>query len=364
MQVRTIYIDDDDKELRKYQKKFEEDERSKNNFKVVSINPQKPNLNDLLKEIKKKKFDLILIDFDLSKPKNDLLLGTSGAGLSAVLKENYPDIPLILFTRKSVFKVDKFPPRILSSLDGFLYKTELFKENSEKLVFLNEISLGFKRLRNARSSKFSNLLKIIDAPKTDYDLLKESNPPLDAKGNWSVSEVTQWIREVILNYPGILYDSLHAATFVGISEHEFLTDQVQNLFEKAKYSGIFGKIDKCWWKSSLRKIAISKMNKKEKDLPIYMGFPTALKRAKNKDVEKSKCVYSGETPAEWVCYILGKPVKIKYSLIYKIDSRPKIMDSARVSFKAIRTSNEVNDELFDPLGQQMLSEIRKGKKAM
>ena len=64
----------------------------------------------------------------------------------------------------------------------------------------------------------------------------------------------------------------------------------------------------------------------------------------------------------FLAYILRKPVKIKYSLDYRVDSRPKIMDSARVSFKAIRTSNEVNDELFDPLGQQMLSEIRKGKR--
>lgn len=362
MQVITIYVDDDDNELRKYKKKFEEDERSKDNFKMVPINAQKPNLNDLLKEIKKQKSDLILIDFDLSKPKNDLLLGTSGAGLSTVLKENYPDIPLILFTRKSVFRVDKFPRRILSSLDGFLYKTELFKVNSGKLEFLYEMAAGFKRLRTSRFTKWPNLLKIIEAPKTDYDLLKESNPPLDTMGNWSVSEAAQWIREVLIRYPGVLYDSIHATTYLGISENEFLIDKVQNIFDKAKYSGVFKKIYKCWWKSSLRKIAISKMNKKEKDLPIYMGFPSALKRAKRNEVEKSKCVYSGETPAEWVCYILKKPVKIKYSLIYRIDSRPKIMDSARVSFKAIRTSNEVNDELFDSLGQEMLSEIRKGKR--
>jgi hypothetical protein len=38
------------------------------------------------------------------------------------------------------------------------------------------------------------------------------------------------------------------------------------------------------------------------------------------------------------------------------------MDEARVSFKAIRTSNEVNDELFDPIGQELLEDIRRMKK--
>jgi hypothetical protein len=38
------------------------------------------------------------------------------------------------------------------------------------------------------------------------------------------------------------------------------------------------------------------------------------------------------------------------------------MDEARVSFEAIRTSNEVNDELFDPLGKELLPEIRRMQK--
>lgn len=362
MQVITTYIDDDDKELRKYKKQFEEDERSKDCFKIIPINTQKPNLNDLLNEIKMQKSELILVDFDLSKPKDNLLLGMSGAALSTVLKENFPNIPLVLFTRKSVFRVDKYPRRILSSLDDFLYKAEVFKEKSDKLNFLYEMAFGFKKLRTSRSTKWQHLLKLIKAPKSDYDLLKQSNPPIDTNSNWSVSEAAQWIREVLISYPGILYDSIHAAAFLGISEDDFLLDKVQQIFDKATYLGVFAKITKCWWKSTLRQIAISKMNKKEKDLPIYMGFPSALTRAKGEEAKKSKCVYSGETPAEWVCYILNKPVKIKYSLDYRVDSRPKVMDSARVSFKAIRTSNEVNDELFDPLGQQMLSEIRKGKR--
>jgi hypothetical protein len=50
---------------------------------------------------------------------------------------------------------------------------------------------------------------------------------------------------------------------------------------------------------------------------------------------------------------------IKYSLPIKPGLRPSVMDEARVSFKAIRTSNEVNDDLFDSITQEMLADIRK-----
>ena len=38
------------------------------------------------------------------------------------------------------------------------------------------------------------------------------------------------------------------------------------------------------------------------------------------------------------------------------------MDEARVSYEAIRTSNEFDEQLLDPLGRDMISEIRKLKK--
>lgn len=48
----------------------------------------------------------------------------------------------------------------------------------------------------------------------------------------------------------------------------------------------------------------------------------------------------------------------KYSIKYYPDNRPSVMDEARVSFKAIKTSDEVNFELFDSIGLEI---IRKNK---
>lgn len=361
MKVKTVYIDDEDKELKKWKRKFEDDERSKELFKVVSINSQKQTIDELLIEIKTTKPELILVDFDLSKPQNDILLGISGTTLSTALKEKFPDTPTVLFTKKSVFKIEKYSRQALYSLDDVVYKNEIFQPNRGDLNQLYELAVGFKKLRKNQSPKWDDILKVIKAPLVDHDILKLSNPPLSLVGNWSVSEVAEWVRKTLIKYPGILYDPIHSATFLGLSEIDFLSEKTKMICAKVKYSGILAPVEGRWWKSELRKIAISKMIKKEKELPLHLGFPLALERIGKTQVERSKCIYSDETPADWVCYILNKPVKIKYSLAYRADSRPKVMDEARVSFKAIRTSNEVNDEFFDPLGKDMLRQIRKGK---
>jgi len=358
MKIKTIYIDDDDEELRKYERKFEEDERTKDRFEIVTINAQRK-IGDLINEVERNNPELILVDFELGIPKNDVVIGISGAPLSTALREKFPDTPIVLFTRPSVFKIEQYPRRFLSSLDEFIYKSDVFKEGGEKLYILYELAIGFEKLRNAKSKNWIDLLSLIKAPASDYDSLKLSNPPITTSGGeWSVSEAVDWIRKILIEYPGILYDPIHSATFLGISLDVFLSDPIQEFFTKARYSGVFAPPEGRWWKSKLQEIAESIMDEKERDLPPCEGFPLAWERIKGTKIERSKCVFSGESPAEWVCYILKKPVMIKYSLSYKPDPRPSVMDEARVSFEAIRTSNDVNDDLFDPIGQEMLAEIR------
>lgn len=358
MKIKTIYIDDDDEELRKYERKFEEDERTRDRFEIIKINAQRDNIGDLLSEVEKKNPGLILVDFKLSIPKNGVLIGISGAPLSTALREKLPEVPTVLFTRPDLFKIEQYSRRVLSSLDGVIYKSDVFRKDGKPLVFLYELAIGFEKLRNAKSKNWKGLLEIIEVPEGDHDTLKLSNPPITSGGEWSVSESADWIRNTLLEYPGILCDPIHAATFLGISEDAFLSDPIQKFFSEARYSGVFTPSEGRWWKSKLHEIAESIMEENERDLLPYEGFPLAWERIEKTKIERSKCVFSGESPAEWVCYILKKPAMIKYSLSYRPDSRPTVMDEARVSFEAIRTRNDVNDDLFDPIGQELLTEIR------
>ena len=159
MKIKTIYIDDDDTELVKYERKFEED-AWKDRFEIATIDTQKK-VVDLINEVEKENPDLILVDFDLAKPKNDVVLGISGTSLSTALREKFPEVPIVLFTRKSVFKIEKCPPRVLSSLDEIIYKSDIFANDIEIFHLLYELAIGFQKLRNATSKKWLDLLGVI-----------------------------------------------------------------------------------------------------------------------------------------------------------------------------------------------------------
>lgn len=357
MKIKLIYIDDEDNDLKKYRRKFETDDWAKNIFELVILNSQK-GIGNIIENVKNENPELILVDYDLTKPKDDLLIGMSGAALSTALREEFQDVPIVLFTKIDFLRIQKLNPKVLSSLDETIYKSNVFKEDGNNLDTLYKLAIGYKELRNAESKTLINLLKIIGAPEIDYDFLKLSEPPTISESGWSVFDAADWIRNTLIKYPGILYDSVNSATFLGISEGAFLSNSIQELFSDAKYSNIFTPREGRWWKSTLQEVAESIMEEHERDLIVRKGFPLAWERINNNPIERSKCVFCGKSPAEWVCYILKEPVMIEYSLRYNPDSRPSIMDEARVSYTAIRTKNEVNDDKFDPIEYDMLQEIR------
>ena len=365
MNIRVVYIDDSSRELQKYKTKFEADERAKSRFAIIlHSSPKSPEDYNRIGEANP---DLLLVDYDLSIPdEKGKVIGISGVTLSTELRQKFPDMPIVLFTRKSVFKVQEYASikETLLSIDEILYKQDVFKRESSKLDDLFQLAVGFKKLRTLKGGKWSDVLKIIGAPQGDSDMLNLCDPPVVPKQGWAVAAMAAWVRNVVLRYPGVLYDAVHAATFLGISEKAFLSEPLQHMFKSAEYSGIFMPSEGRWWKSKLHTIATSIMKKIEKEPPLRVGFPAAWERIKKTPIERAKCVFSGESPAEWVCYILKQPVMIKYSLSYRPDGRPAVMDEPRVSYEAIRTSNEFDERLVDPLGRDMIAAIRKLRKPM
>jgi hypothetical protein len=71
MKIKTVYIDDEEEELRKYARIFENDERAKSLFEIVAVNSQKE-MAVLVKELKSKNPELILVDYRLDKPTKDV----------------------------------------------------------------------------------------------------------------------------------------------------------------------------------------------------------------------------------------------------------------------------------------------------
>ena len=143
-------------------------------------------------------------------------------------------------------------------------------------------------MRNQKNKGWDELLKLMGASKSDAGLLKLADPPITIRKSWATVAVATWVRKVIFQYPGILYDSMHAATFLGISIEAFSAEPIQTLFTSAKYSGIFQSTEGRWWKSKLHNIAYSMMNKKERSMPIRIAFPMAWERVRKTTIEKAK----------------------------------------------------------------------------
>ena len=116
-----------------------------------------------------------------------------------------------------------------------------------------------------------------------------------------------------------------------------------------------------WWKSKLRELVLKKMTKDEAKLPINKGFSILWGRGYFQQLESSKCMVSGEKPADCICFIAKKPVKWNYTISYKPDSRPSVMDEARVSYKVIKETNDVNEIFLDAIGYEIYQDIRKRK---
>ena len=360
MEISVIYIDDVSQELKKYETKFTTDPRAMGKFTIKTFNSPKSradydHINEAVPE-------LLLVDFNLDIPdENGQVIGISGVTLSTELRQKFREVPIVLFTRKSVFNIHDYRKirETLSSIDKIVYKQEVFKTDSTILDDLYKLAIGYRTLRNQTNRSWNDLLKLLGASQNDSELLEQSNPPVVHRQRWAAASVASWIRDIVLRFPGILYDALHAATFLGVPKDVFLSEDVQNAFAPAKYIGIFAPPEGRWWKSKLQTVVYSMMNKKERELSLRHGFPAAWERSKGTSIDRAKCVFSEESPADWVCYILEEPVMIKYSLSYDADNRPAVMDEARVSFEAIRTSNDFDEKLVDPLGRDLITDIRR-----
>lgn len=322
----------------------------------IQVFPPHPELN--LDALRQPPPDLFLVDYELTREQpGGLHANYQGGTLTTAIREKLPEHPIVLITRKSlvIWNRDKHIMEASQTFDDVVYKDDISTDPEGIIDRLVSIVEGFRVLASKENRDWKALMDVLGATGDEERLLREAAPPPPP---WQVFETARWIRNVILAYPGILYDPLHAATALGIEKDAFLGKRVQKLVKDAKYVGMFSPPEGRWWRTRLFAAAVELARQKGIDGPINHTFAKAFEKRYKEELPQAKCIYSGKTPADWVCYILSEPVRIEYSLAYYPDSRPAVMDEARVSFQAIRESNEVHDELFDSESAKRLQEIR------
>jgi len=135
------------------------------------------------------------------------------------------------------------------------------------------------------------------------------------------SELSYWLWESILRFPGILLNNAAAASFLNIDPADFERREVQRLFKAALYNGPFSNVNARWWRDNIQEIL-------DKD-----GVNSGLELAKKKGlahIKRCKCSVDPNIDAGYYCMLSEKPVSLKNS-VGKIPYFPPGADLARIA---------------------------------
>ena len=351
MTLRVVLVDDTDTDRRLLPRRVQD--LSGEEIKVSAL-PPPPDLD--MTDVLAADADLFLVDYELdTQQPNGLVAPYMGMTFAARLREVLPAYPIVLLTRSNLpaWTAAQRTARAGSSFDDIIYKdTDLDADSLAARAKLVSLARGYQRLRESSGDSFTALLQSDDA---GWEKAEEALPPPDG---WREFEAAHWIRSVLLRYPGVLYTTAYAATAVGVSLEDFKREQVVDLLRDAEYRGPFHEEGPYWWRHKLFDIADRLSGTLESELDLREGFRLAASDLVGFELAASKDVETGVTPADTVCYVLEVPVRIETSLPYQPDSRPPVMESARISFKAVRESNEVEEMHVEAASRSRLDEIR------
>jgi hypothetical protein len=134
------------------------------------------------------------------------------------------------------------------------------------------------------------------------------------------SELSYWLWESILRFPGLLLNEIAAASFLNIDERDFSKKEVRALFKKALYEGPFSNVSSRWWQDDLQNILKQNKAKSGLEFTKRKGFST---------ISSCKCSVDPKEDAGYYCMLSEKPVSFKNSM-GKIPYFPPGADLERV----------------------------------
>lgn len=309
--------------------------------------------------------DFFLLDYNLAAFRPDEKhIGYHGNSLATEIRNRNPTRPIILVSRTQI--IDSPNLHLIgdrSGVDLVLFKRDILNYEDRALQCILTLLDGYGHLaalQESKDPKWSDVLDSLRADKDGSSRIREAYPPIDKEGRCYIPSVIRWIRTVLMEYPGILYDSLHASARLGITEESFVSEPMQGFVEGAVYTGPLAGFGKRWWADQLVEIATNAIIDTNLDGPISLSFIEAYSRTgrgKQQKLEPSLCVVDERPGADEVCYILQQPVKRENSIIYYPDSRPPIMDSARVSIKAIKEKDSFDESFVEASSIDLVNEI-------
>jgi len=258
-------------------------------YKDVKNNDTQKCIEELIKRSTQP--DLILIDHKLESK-----LFKTGSSVAALIRDRWPSCPIVCVTGVDIDTLSTINKSLYDEVIPFDY----ISDYDEKIL---SIANGFKKISETRYMNLNKLFDLLQVPESEIEKLKLILPD-ELKDDYTdfgiVTNLSDWVRRILMSRPGFLYDKLWTATLLGIKEASF--KKVEALFKSAKYKGIFAlDSDPRWWKASVLQILAD--NTKVRGLSFEKG--RTLSYGKNKITKKDfsqSYVNQDETP-ETVAFI-------------------------------------------------------------
>ncbi len=302
LKQKLIWIDDD----KDHQKDATLIMKKQEHLEIIFLHPNKFKITEHCGHI------YLLDDRLFQKEDEDqIAFDKRGLNLAADIRIDHPEFPIYLFT------TDKVPKGVFGVLsqasEGLTDSIIEFKSIQRNgHIFLYHDSLDYERIRNTERKNVEAMVNLLHPQSFEKDEIFLAIPQVLKNGLSDPSDIEnsqgntnfygKWIRNVFLQFPGFVYDSLFSATCVGMMESVFLSKKGE--FKDAHYNGIFSNSrDNClWWKSQLKRILYRLANDKlpieERDNP----YTFSEKIFHLKDSEVSRCALCGEKYPKTVAY--------------------------------------------------------------
>lgn len=259
---------------------------------VEFVNVNKSEVDTALDDLtnSQKEPDLVILDHSLDKAYSKTY--RTGSTAAVFIHEKWPTCPIISVTAVDIVNVDI---RHRSVYEGMYPEFKIAENYSAFLALAN----GFKILKEKTPTNIDELLSKYCPPEDDIVKIKKILPK-ELKENFDdkslLLEFYRWTQSVLFSRPGFLYDRKWAATFIGLNDEGFKL--VEEIFNEAKYSGVFSDSSNVrWWKSKMLEIVAEKTDR--------IGLPWEIGRSLIKEDGDyfSKGYSEGEEFPETVAYV-------------------------------------------------------------
>jgi len=209
-------------------------------------------------------YDIILIDHIFAGTKDSNL---TGATVAESIRDKRNNCPIVAITNVPPNEIDIHKHNAYDDVIKFAH------DMSQKIDYLKSISEGFRLINKKPPSAVDDLMKLMKAPKDDYERIKKIIPhelKSRMKEPGFASLFYKWVKFKFMAWPGFVLNRVWTSTLLGIKENRF--DVVESLFEKTKYKGIFSKAsEEHWWQSQIKKTLFDTLSDEPEMLPWKLG---------------------------------------------------------------------------------------------